>query len=151
AHVDRVELAEVHGPGLDQVGDLEEDLGPLARGDARPGPFVGGPRGRDRRVDVRLVALGDDGDDRAVVGADALEGPAGLALDELAVDEELVATGAVRGAEGQCACHEGASFFRIPLLGKARGGGQPAAAAARQAIRMRAYGGVRYRGRRGEA
>src|SRR5262249_14450078 len=73
-------------------------LRPLAGRHARPRALVGGACGRDRRVDVRLVALGDDGEERAIVRARRLEGLPRPAVGELAVDEELIATGAVLGA-----------------------------------------------------
>src|SRR2546425_541331 len=73
---------------------------------AGPRALVGGARGRDGGVDVGLVALGDDRDHGAVVRADALEALAGTAVDELAVDEELIPSCAALDAEGLgAACH----------------------------------------------
>ena len=106
AHVERLEAAELGGVRLEQIGDLVEDARTLARGRGGPGALVGGARGRHGRVDVRFVALGDDRDHGAVVRADALEPLARPAVDELAVDEELIPPCAALGAEGLgAACH----------------------------------------------
>src|SRR5439155_919747 len=79
---------------------------PLASGRGGPRALVGGARGRHGRIDVRLVALGDDRDHGAVVRADALEPLARAAVDELPVDEELIPPCAALGAEGLgAACH----------------------------------------------
>src|SRR5439155_19948856 len=91
---------------LEQVGDPVEKAGALPGGRAGPRAVVGGARSRDRSVDVGFVALGDDRDHGAVVRADALEALAGAAVDELAVDEELVRAYTALGAEGLgAACH----------------------------------------------
>src|SRR5207247_1254837 len=98
--------AELGGVRLEQVGDLVEDAGTLASGRGGPRALVGGARGRHGRIDVRLVALGDDRDHGAVVRADALEPLARAAVDELPVDEELIPPCAALGAEGLgAACH----------------------------------------------
>src|SRR5262249_28841643 len=56
-----------------------------------PAAVVRRAGGAHRLVDVGLVALGDDGLHGAVMREDGLERLARLGVDELAVDEELVA------------------------------------------------------------
>src|SRR5207247_2395083 len=121
-YVRGLETTELGSARLEQIGDLVEEAGTFTGGRAGPRALVGGARGSDGGVDVRLVTLGDDRDHGAVVRADALETFAGPAVDELAVDEQLIPARAVLGAEGLSgACHRQASFRAPYLVGPAPG------------------------------
>ena len=64
AVVERLELGELVGMLLEQVAEPPDQPRALAGRDARPGPGLErAARGRDREIDVRLVACRDVGDD----------------------------------------------------------------------------------------
>jgi hypothetical protein len=75
---------------FDQIGELEEQAGPLMRTHRRPFAFVEGlARGLDRFVDIGLVPFGDESQHFLVGRVDGLEGFAGFRRDPLAADEQL--------------------------------------------------------------
>jgi hypothetical protein len=63
AVVDRFELGELVGIGLDQIGELHQDAFAPGRRDAAPAAVVeGGARGGDCAVDVLIGSVGDTRD-----------------------------------------------------------------------------------------
>ena len=111
ADVQRLELRQVLRALLDEIRHAKQEPRALARQHRPPAAVVGGARRDDGVFDVHLVALGDHGLHGAVVREDGLEGLARLRVDELAVDEELIAT---RGRFGGV----GGGGHRRVLLGR---------------------------------
>src|SRR5262249_19968261 len=111
ADVERLELRELLGALLDQVGHAQEQARALARQHRAPASVVGRTRSDDGVFDVGLVTLGDDGLHGAVVRKDGVEGLPGSRVAKLAVDEELVA------ARGRLGC-AGGGGHRGVLLGR---------------------------------
>ena len=96
AHLD---LAEVLGVLLDELGDAAHDLAARGRRHLRPGTGLERARGRfDGPVHIGLVAFGDQCPRLARIGVEGLECLAGGGIDPLAVDVGLV--GFERGRAG---------------------------------------------------
>ena len=92
AGVERLEPRELFGVGLDQVGELEQDAAAIGRGQAAPRREGALRRRLDRAVDVGRAGHRHVGDRSSCRAGSAW--PASRPtqrVDELAVDEELVA------------------------------------------------------------
>jgi hypothetical protein len=88
AIVQRLELGELLGVLLNEVGELPDEARPLGREHAAP--RAGLERragGLDGFVDVGRAPLGDLGDGLSHGGVEGGEGPAGGGLEPLAADE----------------------------------------------------------------
>src|SRR5690606_35685009 len=71
--------------------EAPDDLGPLRGRHPRPGALVeGAPRGRDRRVDVGLGALGHPPDDLLGVGGDDVDRAGACGGGPVAADEQPI-------------------------------------------------------------
>eukprot|EP00966_Prymnesium_polylepis_P089543 2073085-Prymnesium_polylepis.1 len=90
AIVECLELRELLGVGLEEVGELVEDASALAPRHPRPRPVVERlPRRGDRQVDVALAGLGDRANRLLGARVDVLEGLAVDGVDKLAVDDQF--------------------------------------------------------------
>ena len=91
AHLPRDDLGHVAHLRRDLRGGLAQDLAPLGRRHARPGPAVeGGPRRGDRLVDVGLGAVGHPGDDLLAHRRHDADGVGPLRGHPVAADEQAV-------------------------------------------------------------
>ena len=100
AVVERLELGELAGVLVDEVGELVHQLLAPGRGHLAPRPFERRLRRLDRTVDVLRAGPGDLADHVARRGIDGLERLAGGGLDPLLADQELVRRGLDEDAGG---------------------------------------------------
>ncbi len=99
AHVERFEKSEFVRMLLDEPGEFQERLLAILRIHFRPDAALeGAAGGLHSDIDIRLVAGRDLSEELSVHGRHAFEGLAACRVDELAVDEGLVAVGEGGGA-----------------------------------------------------
>jgi hypothetical protein len=104
AVVERLELGQLAGVGLDEVGERDHPP-PAVHGRHRAPGRAGGERragGRHGAIDVRGARLGQRGDDRAGRRVEALEGPpVGGGLPLATDDQAVLAADEGAGGVGQ--------------------------------------------------
>src|SRR5208282_1090094 len=90
AVVERLELGELFGMLLDQVGDLEQEAGARMRSQIGPLKVLEGlARVLDGLVHVGLVTLGDQRQNLLISRVESLESFAGFRRHPFAVDEKF--------------------------------------------------------------